>query len=325
MESIEISLVVPMYNEADCVAEFFEHVIPVLERITSRYEIVCVNDGSRDDTLSRLLAMQEQNPSVVIVDLARNFGKEAALSAGLDYARGAAVVPIDADLQDPPELIEEFVARWREGFDVVYAQRRTRQGESFLKLRSAEMFYTVLNRLSEVWSPPNTGDYRLMDRKVVEALRQLPERTRFMKGMFAWVGFRQVAVEFDRDPRVQGTTKWNYGKLWRFAIDGITSFSARPLKVWTYLGLFVAAFAFVYAAFLVGRTLIMGVDVPGYASLIVVVLFLGGLQMVGIGILGEYIGRIFSEVKQRPVYLVRQCHRVDTLTRALRVGSTDDS
>ena len=311
MQTTELSLVVPMYNEAECVDEFFTSVIPVLDRVSSGYEIVCVNDGSTDDTLARLLAVQERISGVVIVDLARNFGKEAALSAGLDHARGDAVIPIDADLQDPPSLIEEFVRLWHEGYEVVYAQRRVRKGESRFKLKSAELFYRAINHLSEVPIPPNTGDYRLMDRRVVDALRQLPERTRFMKGMFAWVGHRQIAVEFDRDPRRQGTTKWNYAGLWRLAIDGITSFSSRPLKIWTYIGVGVAALAILYALFLVSRVLVLGIDVPGYASLIVVVLMMGGLQMMGIGILGEYIGRIFEEVKQRPVYLVRECFRID--------------
>jgi glycosyltransferase involved in cell wall biosynthesis len=311
MQSIEISLVVPMYNESECIDEFFSSVIPVLDRVSSSYEIVCVNDGSSDDTLARLLAVQKRASEVVVIDLARNFGKEAALSAGLDHARGAAVVPIDADLQDPPALIEEFVRLWHEGYEVVYAQRRARKGESLFKLKSAEMFYRAINKMSDVRIPPNTGDYRLMDRRVVDALQRLPERTRFMKGMFAWVGHRQIAVEFDRDPRHQGTTKWNYAGLWRLAIDGITSFSSRPLKVWTYIGVGVATLALVYALFLVARVLVTGIDVPGYASLIVVVLMMGGLQLMGIGILGEYIGRIFEEVKQRPVYLVRERFRVD--------------
>lgn len=311
MQTAELSLVVPMYNESECVEEFFASVLPVLGRVAASYEIVCVNDGSTDDTLDRLRAMQHEIPSLVIVDLARNFGKEAALSAGLDHARGDAVIPIDADLQDPPALIEDFVRLWREGYDVVYAQRRARKGESLVKLKSAEYFYRALNRLSDVRIPQNTGDYRLMDRRVVEALRQLPERTRFMKGMFAWVGHRQIAVQFDRDPRHLGTTKWNYAALWRLAIDGITSFSSRPLKIWTYLGLGVAGLSILYAILLIARVLISGIDVPGYASLIVVVLMLGGLQMIGIGILGEYIGRIFEEVKQRPVYLVRECLRGD--------------
>jgi polyisoprenyl-phosphate glycosyltransferase len=309
MPSVEISLVVPMFNEAEGVEEFLEAVVPVLEKVSPIHEIVCVNDGSTDDTLGALLSAQKRLPQIVVVDLARNFGKEAALSAGLDLAVGSAVIPIDADLQDPPALIEDFVRLWREGYEVVYAQRRARSGESLLKLKSAELFYRAINNLSDVQIPPNTGDYRLMDRRVVDALKRLPERTRFMKGMFAWVGHRQIAVEFDRDPRQFGQTKWNYGGLWRLAIDGITSFSSRPLKVWTYVGLSVAILSLLYAVFLIVRVLVTGIDVPGYASLIVVVLMMGGLQMVGIGILGEYIGRIFEEVKQRPVYLVRKCLR----------------
>jgi glycosyltransferase involved in cell wall biosynthesis len=309
MSPPEISIVIPMFNESDNLDRLFARLTTVLGEVTPEYEIVCVNDGSTDDTLARLLHHRQNDPRLVVIDLARNFGKETALTAGLDYSRGRAVIPIDADLQDPPELIAEFVAKWREGYDVVYAQRSTRRGETVVKLASASLFYKVLNRLSDTPIPPDTGDFRLLDRKVVEALGRLPERTRFMKGLFAWVGFRQTAVTYDRDPRFAGRTKWNYLKLWRFALDGITSFSTTPLKVWGYLGGIIAFFAFLYLLFLLGRTLLQGVDVPGYASLMVVILFLGGVQLLGIGILGEYLGRIFTETKQRPLYLVRTLHR----------------
>jgi glycosyltransferase involved in cell wall biosynthesis len=306
----EISLVVPMYDEATNIDRFFAEVLPVLEQTTPSYEIVCVNDGSRDDTLSRLLAQQERHRSVVVVDLSRNFGKEAALSAGLDHSRGAAVIPIDADLQDPPALIPEFVRRWREeGADVVYARRHARQGESAVKRLSAGIFYRVLSRLADVDVPRNVGDYRLMDRAVVDALGRLPERTRFMKGMFAWVGYRHSVVEFDRDPRSGGESKWSYSKLWHFALDAITSFSSKPLKIWTYLGIAMALVSAAYGIFLILRVLVHGRDVPGYASLMVAVLLLGALQLVSIGVLGEYIARIFEEVKRRPLYLVRHLYR----------------
>ncbi len=311
MQDIEISVVVPMYNEESNLASLFSRLQAVLHGVTDSYEIVCVNDGSSDGTLERLLEISQRDPRVIVVDLARNFGKEIALTAGLDHARGRAVIPIDADLQDPPELIADFVQKWREGYEVVYAQRRTRKGETLVKLASANLFYRTINKMTEIRIPHNTGDYRLLDRRVVEVLRQMPERTRFMKGLFAWVGFRQLAVEFDRDPRLSGQTKWNYIKLWRLALDGITSFTSVPLKIWSYLGGVIALIAFVYMLFLVLRTTIFGVDVPGYASIMVIVLFLGGIQLLGIGILGEYIGRIFDEVKRRPMYVVKALYPPD--------------
>jgi len=314
MASVTLSIVVPMYNESEGIDVLFERLTAVLVETGLDYEVVCVNDGSADDTLERLTAIAARDPHVVVVDLARNFGKEPALTAGIDHARGEAVIPIDADLQDPPELILEMVAKWREGFDVVYAKRRARRGESFAKLASANLFYRTINAMSDIPIPENTGDYRLMDRRVVDALKQLPERTRFMKGLFAWVGFRQTSVEFDRDPRAAGETKWNYSRLWRFALDGITSFSSFPLRFLSYFGLLIAAAAFGYMTFLIVDVITHGKDVPGYASLIVVVLFLGGLQMLALGTLGEYIGRIFVEVKQRPTYIVREIQRGSTVT-----------
>ncbi|NEQ67995.1 MAG: glycosyltransferase, partial [Symploca sp. SIO2D2] len=233
------------------------------------------------------------------------------LTAGIDYAGGAAVIPIDADLQDPPELIEQLVAKWREGYDVVYATRRSRQGESWPKRFTARSFYRTIGWMSPVPIPRDTGDFRLLDRQVVEALKQMPERTRFMKGLFGWAGFKQTSVLFDREPRINGTTTWNYWRLWNFAIDGITSFSFLPLKVWSYIGLVISFLAFLYATFLVIRTLIFGVDLPGYASLMVTVLFLGGIQLITLGIIGEYLGRVYEEVKGRPLYLVRDSYGFD--------------
>ena len=305
-EPPDLTVVVPMFNEGANVGPFFERLVPALERLNLAYEIVCVDDGSRDDTLARLAEYARRNPGVKVVALARNFGKEVALSAGIDHASGAAVVPIDADLQDPPELIEALVERWREGYEVVYATRRTRQGETWFKRFTANAFYRVLDRLTEVPIPRNTGDFRLIDRRVVDALKRLPERTRFMKGLFAWVGFRQAQVLYDREPRRAGRTTWSYWRLWNFALDGIAAFSSTPLKVWSYLGLAISLCAFVYAAFLIGRTLLYGADVPGYASLMVVILFLGGVQLVTLGVIGEYMGRIYTEVKGRPLYLVRE-------------------
>ena len=306
--SVELSIVVPLYNEESNIHYLFERLLVVLKGMKTTYEIVCVNDGSKDNTLMCLIDQHKSNPTIKVVNLARNFGKEVALTAGLDYATGAAIIPIDADLQDPPELIEKLVAKWREGYDVVYATRRSRQGESWLKRHSATAFYRTIGRMSRVSIPPNTGDFRLLDRRVVEALKQMPERTRFMKGLFAWVGFKQTSVLFDREPRFQGKTTWNYWKLWNFAIDGITSFSFLPLKVWGYVGLIISLVSLLYAAFLVIRTLISGIDVPGYASLMVAVLFLGGIQLLTLGIIGEYLARVYEEVKSRPLYLVRESY-----------------
>ena len=304
----ELSIVIPLYNEEKNIAYLFERLTAVLNKITSSYEIVCVNDGSKDNTLECLLQQHRYSRAIKVVNLSRNFGKEIALTAGIDYASGAAVIPIDADLQDPPELIAELVAKWREGYDVVYATRRTRHGETWLKRFTADAFYKTIGKMSRVHIPRNTGDFRLLDRKVVEALKQLPERTRFMKGLFAWVGFKQTSILFERQPRFQGKTTWNYWKLWNLALDGIASFSLIPLKVWSYLGLSVSFVSLLYASFLIIRTLIFGIDVPGYASLMVTILFLGGIQLITLGIIGEYLGRVYEEVKGRPLYVVRKCY-----------------
>jgi glycosyltransferase involved in cell wall biosynthesis len=252
-----------------------------------------------------LLALREQVPQLKVLSLSRNFGKDVALSAGFAHVSGAAAVPIDADLQDPPELIEQMVAKWREGFDVVYATRVRRGGESIVRRFSARYFYRIFDRITDIPIPPDTGDFRLLDRRVVDILVRLPERTRFMKGLFAWVGFRQAALNFDRPERRAGLTKWTYWRLWNFALDAITSFSSVPLKVWSYVGVVVSIFAFLYALFLAGLTIVRGVVVPGYASIMVAVLFLGGVQLITLGIMGEYLARMYNEVKGRPLYLVR--------------------
>jgi glycosyltransferase involved in cell wall biosynthesis len=308
----ELSIVVPLYNEELNIDYLFERLESVLENLSSTYEIVCVNDGSKDNTLKCLVDHHYRNSAIKVVNLSRNFGKEIALTAGIDHAIGAAVIPIDADLQDPPELIGELVNKWREGYDVVYATRRSRQGESWVKKLTALAFYHTIGRMSQVPIPSNTGDFRLLDRKVVEALKQLPERTRFMKGLFAWVGFKQTSVMFDRHPRLKGKTTWNYWRLWNFAIDGITSFSLFPLKVWGYVGIVISLISFIYASFLIIRTIIYGVDWPGYASLMVAILFLGGIQLLTLGIIGEYLGRVYEEVKRRPLYLVREFYGIES-------------
>lgn len=308
---VELSVVVPLYNEEPNINYLFERLLSVLERLNTTYEIICINDGSKDDTLKCLVEHHYRNRAIKVVNLSRNFGKEIALTAGIEYSTGAAVIPIDADLQDPPELIEELIAKWREGYDVVNATRRSRQGESWLKRFTANVFYQTIGRLSSVPIPRNTGDFRLLDRRVVEVLKQMPERTRFMKGLFAWVGFKQTSVFFDRKPRLKGKTTWNYWRLWNLAIEGITSFSSLPLKVWSYIGLAISLTSLIYATFLIFRTLILGIDVPGYASTIVAVLFLGGIQLLTLGIIGEYLGRVYEEVKGRPLYLVRESYGFD--------------
>ncbi|NJO76181.1 MAG: glycosyltransferase family 2 protein, partial [Leptolyngbyaceae cyanobacterium RM1_406_9] len=305
--NVEISVIVPLHNEEPNVDYLFEQLTTVLQGLLS-YEIICVDDGSTDNTLKCLIEQRTYNAAIKILSLSRNFGKEIALSAGIDYAMGNAIIPIDADLQDPPELIGDLIAKWREGYDVVHATRRSRQGEAWFKRFTASAFYQVIGRVSTVPIPRDTGDFRLLDRRVVEVLKQMPERTRFMKGLFAWVGFKNTAIFYDRAERYRGRTKWNYWRLWNFAVDGITSFSSVPLKVWSYLGLVLSVFAFLYASFLIVRTLIWGVDVPGYASLMVVILFLGGVQLITLGIIGEYLGRVYEEVKRRPLYLVRDAY-----------------
>lgn len=294
-----------MRDEADALAAFEARLLPVLQASGESFEIVCINDGSRDDTCARLRAWQARDARVRAIDLTRNFGKEAALTCGIDHAHGQAVIPIDADLQDPPELIPEMLRLWRQGFEVVLAQRADRGSDSVLKRHSAALFYRLHNRLAQAPLPVNVGDFRLMDRRVVDALKQLPERQRFMKGLFAWVGFRQAIVPYTREPRLHGQSKFSSWRLWNLALDGITAFSTAPLRIWTYLGLCIALLAFVYGLFIVGSVLLAGRDTPGYASLITVVLFLGGIQLVGLGVLGEYLGRVLQEVKQRPVYLIR--------------------
>ncbi len=309
--AVEISVVIPLYNEEKNIDYLFERLIKILDQLKTTYEIICVNDGSQDETLDCLIKYHQTQSQIKVINLSRNFGKEIALTAGIDYARGQAVIPIDADLQDPPELIQELVAKWREGYDVVYATRRSRQGESWLKRFTADSFYKTISKMSRIPLPHNTGDFRLLDRKAVEAVKQMPERTRFMKGLFTWVGFKQTSIMFDRQPRFQGNTTWNYWKLWNFALDGITSFSSLPLKVWSYIGLSVSFMSLIYASFLIVRTLIFGIDVPGYASLMVAVLFLGGIQLITLGIMGEYLGRVYEEVKGRPLYFVRECYGLE--------------
>ena len=306
---VSLSLVIPVYNEFEAVQPFIDRAADVLDPLGEiKYELVFVNDGSTDGTLERLIDIQQSNPRIKIEDLSRNFGKEAALTAGLRLAIGQIVVPIDVDLQDPPELIIEMVEKWREGFEVVLARRANRDSDTWAKRASAHWFYRLHNKISTPKLPENVGDFRLMDRVVVDALNRLPESRRFMKGLFAWVGFRAAYVDYSRAERFAGTSKFNGWKLWNFALEGVTSFSTDPLRIWTYLGFVVSASSFLYASVIVLKVLIIGVEVPGYASLMVAVMFFGGLQLMGIGIIGEYLGRTYIESKQRPVYLIRKIY-----------------
>ena len=304
-----ISIVTPFFNESGGIERFYDAIVSTIDAIPDlKFEVVCVDDGSVDDSLTRLIELTKRDRRFRVVELSRNFGKEAALTAAIDMARGDAVIPIDADLQDPPELIPKLLAEWQKGAEVVLAHRSDRTSDSFVKRMMAQLFYRFHNRVSSVNLPDNVGDCRLMDRVVVEALKRLPERLRFMKGLFSWVGFKTVAIDYARARRATGTTKFSGWKLWNFALEGITSFSTAPLKIWTYVGALGALVTLSYAAFIVIRTLIHGVDIPGYASLLVAVLFLGSLQLISVGLLGEYIGRIYLETKQRPIYLVRRCY-----------------
>jgi polyisoprenyl-phosphate glycosyltransferase len=299
-----VSFVVPVFNEETSVVPFVDALAKAMRPTGCRYEIVFVNDGCTDGTLAALRKIKGWNPAVVIVSLSRNFGKEAALTAGIDLAKGDVVVPIDVDLQDPPELIEPFLACWREGADIVYGVRSTRTSDSWVKRRTAEAFYKLFNAVSSVPIPRNAGDFRLIDRQVVEQIKRLKERTRFMKGLMAWPGFRTECVAYDRASRLAGKSSWNYWRLWNFAMDGITSFSTVPLRAALYVGAVISVLSFLYAGFIVVHALMTGGDVPGYPSLMVAVMFFGGIQLFSIGLVGEYVGRIFHEVKGRPIYVI---------------------
>jgi polyisoprenyl-phosphate glycosyltransferase len=310
MSDTELTLIIPVKDEEDAIGPCLKRVIPVLEGmadpIAGSFEILFIDDGSSDTTLEVIRKANAADPRVRAISLSRNFGKEAALSAGLDAARGKAVVPLDVDLQDPPEALPKMVEQWRAGFDVVYGVRDNRETDSLPKRVTAEFYYRAHNWLSQDKIPEHAGDFRLLDRKVVDVIRAMPERNRFMKGLFAWAGFRTASVSYHREERKVGKTKYNYWKLWTLAIDGITSASTIPLRIWSYLGALVALGALAFAVFIIIRTLTTGIQVPGYASLMVAILFLGGLQLLSLGVLGEYVGRILTETKGRPLYVVRE-------------------
>jgi glycosyltransferase involved in cell wall biosynthesis len=303
---VVLSVVVPFYNEGANVEALFARLVPALDAIGLPWEVVCVNDGSRDDTWDRLTAASTADRRIRALDLSRNFGKEIALSAGLAATSGQAVVPMDADLQHPPEFIAELVAKWREGYEVVYATRTDRDDQSTSGRLASQAFYWVFDNLSDIKLPHGAGDFRLLDRKVVDVINAMPERNRFMKGIFAWVGFRQAGVPCKFAARETGTTKWGIIKLIRFAFAGLTAFSNFPLRVWGGVGAMISGFAFLYIVVRLLRTLFYGIDVPGYESIIVAILFLGGMQLLTLGILGDYLGRVFDEAKGRPLYVVRE-------------------
>lgn len=300
----ELSIVIPVYNESGNIRPLCTRLIPVLDRVTPDWEIMFIDDGSQDDTLTAIRAENGRDARIRAVSFSRNFGKEIAIAAGVDHAAGHAVVIMDADLQHPPEMIESFVERWREGYVMVYGQRRDRDDESPIKRGLARLFYRLFARFGELGLPEGAGDFRLIDRKGVEVLKGLGERARFSKGLYAWIGFKSIGVPFTVERRHEGVTKWSFRKLLHFALDAMTSFSTVPLRVWTYLGGLVSLFALASALYFAIRTILFGTDVAGYPSLIVSIMFFSGVQLMSLGIIGEYIGRIFAEVKGRPLYVV---------------------
>jgi glycosyltransferase involved in cell wall biosynthesis len=309
----KITILIPAYNEQKVLHYLYERLTALTTKNSKYdYELLFVNDGSKDDSLSIIKGFAEKNKKVSYLNLSRNFGKEIAMIAGLDHATGDAVVIIDADLQDPPELIPEMIKFWEEGYDDVYAKRRTREGETWFKKFTSRMFYRVLQRSTEITIQQDTGDFRLLDRRAVEAIKQIRDKNRYTKGFFSWIGFNKKEILYDREPRVAGETHWNYFKLATLAIDGIVSFTLAPLRLATFAGAFISAFAFLYLIFLVIRTIFFGSDLAGYPSMMAVILFLGGVQLLSLGIIGEYVGRIFNETKQRPLYLVEDYHTQKT-------------
>ncbi|ASG68781.1 bactoprenol glucosyl transferase [Francisella halioticida] len=304
-----VSIIIPVKDEHDGLEHLFNRLIPIVEKLPVKYELVFINDGSTDSTLYDLLQRQKINQNIKIVDLSRNFGKEAALYAGFDNCSGDAAISIDADLQDPPELITDMIKHWLDGYEVVTAVRENRETDSNTKKKTAGIFYKLINKISDDTKLiPNAGDYRLLNRQAIDAFLSLEEKIRFNKGLFAWIGFKEKILYHKRESRIAGETKWNYFKLFKFSIDGITSFSKAPLEIWSYLGIFVALIAFLYGLFIIAKVILFGIHVPGYASIITILLFLSGLQMISIGILGKYIGRIFIESKHRPVYIMKKLY-----------------
>ncbi|CZF84454.1 hypothetical protein GCE9029_04415 [Grimontia celer] len=299
-----ISIICPCHNEQEVLHTFTDKIFSIISKTSYSFELLFVNDGSNDNTLKVLNELAEKHTCIRVINLSRNFGKEAALTAGLDRAKGDAVIPIDADLQDPPELILDFLREWEKGFDVVVAKRVDRSSDTLAKKITASLFYKFHNSIADVEIPDNVGDFRLISRRVVQAIQLLPENQRFMKGIFSWVGFSTSVVEYTRQARAAGESSFNGWRLWNFALEGITSFSTAPLRVWLYLGVFCSSIAFIYGSIIILKTLMLGIDLPGYASLLTIVLFFGGVQLIGLGVMGEYIGRLYMESKRRPVYII---------------------
>ena len=311
--SVEISVIVPIFNEVENIAALLDRLLPVLAGHCSGYEIIFIDDGSKDDSLAKLHAIGAATPHLHVVSFSRNFGKEVAIAAGIDRARGAAAVILDADLQHPPEVIAEFITLWRQGYKNVYGVRADRKSDAPMRRYLTDKFYKIFGSFGETLLPAGAGDFRLLDRQALEALKQMPERARFTKGLYAWIGFKSIGVTFEVAERENGQSKFSYRKLTRFAFDGLTSFSTLPLKVWTYVGALVSLFAIGMATLVLLETLIYGNDVPGYATIVISIMFFSGVQIISLGILGEYIGRIFAEVKRRPLYLVAEEFSSDTL------------
>ncbi|TMN21634.1 glycosyltransferase family 2 protein [Lentibacillus cibarius] len=300
-----ITILIPTCNEEDVLHHLYGRLIPVINQNPGYlFELFFINDGSTDQSIKIIKELRESDNRISYLELSRNFGKETAMIAGLDYARGDAVIIIDADLQDPPELISEMIRYWEEGYDDIFAKRKSREGESWLKICTSSAYYKLLKKLSRIPIQEDTGDFRLLDRRCVEALKQMREAQRYTKGMFSWIGYNKKEIPFDRDPRMAGKTKWNYRRLFDLAIEGITSFTTTPLRISSLFGLLVSGFAFIYMIWIIGKTLIFGESVMGYPSLMTVILFMGGIQLLSMGIIGEYLGRVFNETKKRPLYFI---------------------
>lgn len=307
MEKPDLSIIAPMYNEEEVLGIFFEEIKKVLDKIDGlEYEIICVNDGSSDKTLDKLRFFAEQDKRIKAISFSRNFGKEKAMYAGLEHCSGKAAIVIDVDLQDPVELIEIFIQKWKEGYETVYGVRINRKTDTFFKRFTANLFYKAFNKMSQVPVYKNGGDFRLIDRKVIDAIKEIKDNKLFMKYIFNWPGYKSCSVGFVRQKRAAGTTKWNYWKLWNFALDGISAATTLPLRIWTYIGVFISLLAFLRGGYIIARTLISGIDLPGYASLTAAILFLGGIQLIALGVLGEYLGRVLEETRRRPMYLIAE-------------------
>lgn len=307
-----VTIIVPFYNEEESVGIFFSDIDKTIGDLTEYYfSFICIDDGSNDSTLDAL-KKQQNIRDIEIIEFSRNFGKESAITAGLDNFSSDIAIIMDSDLQDPPKLISEMLQQIQEGYEVVTATRTDRSKDSYFKRTTAKWFYKAHNSFSEIQIPENVGDFRAMTSQVVQEIRRLRENNRFMKGIFTWVGFKTTTVNYSRPEREKGETKWSLTKLWNFAVDGITSFSSLPIKIWTYVGVLIAIISLIYALIIITRTLIFGIDVPGYASILVFILFLGSLQLISIGLIGEYIGRIYMEVKERPIYVVKRVHKKES-------------